>query len=415
MTIGSSASAYLRFVATHRRLLAFGFLLTFFSSLGQTFMIALSGGEIRAAFGLTNGGFGGIYSAATLSSALCLPWAGRWIDRVALPRYAIAVCLGLAAACLLMAASAHVAVLAMALFGLRLCGQGLMTHTAMTGLARGAGAGRGKAVSIGALGFSAGEVVFPPLIVLAMTAIGWRATWAVLAALLLAVGPAAVRLLLRGDAGRDGGGGGRPSAMASPAGITTAGVLRDPRFLLLLPALVTPAFVVTGVSFHQVALVEARGWSLAWFASSIAGFALATIVSSLAAGPAADRLGAQRLAPVLLLPLTAGVLALGFGRGEGAALAFMVLAGLTAGTNSVVINAVWVDLYGAASLGMTRSLAASLMVVSSAASPVLFGVLLDLGVSFEALFLGCAAWTLVACAAAAASLRVGAARAGAGG
>lgn len=93
------SSSYLGFVRDHGRLLAFGFLMTFFSSMGQTYLIALSGGAVREAFDLTVGGFGSLYSAATLASALTLPWIGRLIDGADLGRFAVAVSFGLAAAC----------------------------------------------------------------------------------------------------------------------------------------------------------------------------------------------------------------------------------------------------------------------------------------------------------------------------
>lgn len=49
---------YFKFIATHGRMLAFGFLLTLFSSFGQTFFISLSGGHIREEFGLSHASLG---------------------------------------------------------------------------------------------------------------------------------------------------------------------------------------------------------------------------------------------------------------------------------------------------------------------------------------------------------------------
>ena len=45
----------LSFLRTNARWIAGGFLLTFFSSFGQTFFIGLSGEELRAKFDLTDG------------------------------------------------------------------------------------------------------------------------------------------------------------------------------------------------------------------------------------------------------------------------------------------------------------------------------------------------------------------------
>ena len=63
------AAAFLR---TDPRLLVFGIVASAATSFGQTYFIALSGGEIRAAFDLSHGDFGAVYSAATLASALVL-------------------------------------------------------------------------------------------------------------------------------------------------------------------------------------------------------------------------------------------------------------------------------------------------------------------------------------------------------
>ena len=52
----------LHFVRTDPRLLAYGLLLTFSSSFGQTYFISLLSGEIRGTFAISNGEFGAIYA-----------------------------------------------------------------------------------------------------------------------------------------------------------------------------------------------------------------------------------------------------------------------------------------------------------------------------------------------------------------
>ncbi len=46
--------------------------MTFWSSSGQTFLISLFSGEIRAELALSDGEFAGIYSLATLTSAVVM-------------------------------------------------------------------------------------------------------------------------------------------------------------------------------------------------------------------------------------------------------------------------------------------------------------------------------------------------------
>ena len=72
-------STFFGFVRENARWLAGGFLLTYFSSFGQTFFISASVAEWQAAFALSHGGFGLLYLLATLGSALCLPWVGRLV------------------------------------------------------------------------------------------------------------------------------------------------------------------------------------------------------------------------------------------------------------------------------------------------------------------------------------------------
>ncbi|MFT6639726.1 MAG: hypothetical protein ACJAUZ_000716, partial [Flavobacteriaceae bacterium] len=91
------------FLRDNARWLAGGVLLTFFSSVGQTFFIASFAGAIRADFGLSHGGFGLIYMAATLGSALSLVLIGRVLDTVAVFKVATVLIILLSGASFLMA------------------------------------------------------------------------------------------------------------------------------------------------------------------------------------------------------------------------------------------------------------------------------------------------------------------------
>ncbi|EWY39804.1 MFS transporter [Skermanella stibiiresistens SB22] len=403
---------YLAFIAAHGRMLAFGFLLTLFSSFGQTFFISLSGGHIREDFALSNGEFGLLYSIATLGSATALIWAGRWIDTVALPRYVTAVVLALTLACVGMATAGHPVFLALAIFGLRLAGQGLMPHTAFTTMARRFDTGRGTALSLVALGHPTGEALLPTLMVAALAVLGWRSAWIICAAALLVVVVPSLLALLRADARATAAKIAAATANSpetdpatSPAAIsrpiaprdwTRAEVLRDPRFYLLLPALLAPGFINTGVFFHQIALVEAKGWAPTLFAASFAIYAGTTIATSLTAGPLIDRVGAVRLMPVYLLPLAAALAVLSATTNPLGAASFMALAGVTAGISAIITAAVWAELYGTRHLGAIRSLSVSISVLSTALSPGLFGWLIDHEGSFDGIAAGSAAGVLAA-------------------
>ena len=175
--------SYWQVLRAEPRFLAFGFLMAFFSSFGQTFFIALFSAELRADFGLSHGGFGSVYSLATLTSAALMVWVGRLIDKVDLRLYAALVCAGIALACLVMAASptSGLVFLFLAIFLLRFTGQGLMSHIALTAMARRYRRERGRALAAASLGFPIGEGLFPLAIVWALTLVDWRWIWLALA------------------------------------------------------------------------------------------------------------------------------------------------------------------------------------------------------------------------------------------
>ena len=80
-----------RFYLDNARWLAAGMILTLCSSFGQTYFISLFAGQIKAAHGLSDGGWGGIYTIATLTSAALLVQAGGLADSMPLRRLALMV------------------------------------------------------------------------------------------------------------------------------------------------------------------------------------------------------------------------------------------------------------------------------------------------------------------------------------
>ncbi|MEM7567803.1 MAG: MFS transporter, partial [Pseudomonadota bacterium] len=175
----------LGFVGANARWLGAGTLLSMSSAFGQTFFISLFNDDIRATFSLSNGGFGTVYAVATLASAATLIPLGRVADRPDIARVVgvAIVCLGLTALGMAaLPALAHtgwlaIGLLVVVIYALRLFGQGLMTHLAMTLMAKWFSRNRGRAIAIAALGLPLSEATFPGLSVRLGEAIGWRGVW----------------------------------------------------------------------------------------------------------------------------------------------------------------------------------------------------------------------------------------------
>ena len=189
---------------------------------------------------------------------------------------------------------------------------------------------------------------------------------------------------------------------------TRGEVVRDPRFYLLLPAVLAAPLVVTALFFHQVHLAEAKGWPLSWLAASFSAFAATHIAGLLVIGAWVDRLGARRLLPVFLIPMAGGLLTVAGLDQPWAAPLYLGLMGLTMGATGTLLGALWPELYGVAHLGAIRAVVQAAMVLSTAVSPAAAGWLLDAGIAMGTIAGGLVGYLALATALALLACRIGA-------
>lgn len=385
-----------RFLQENGRWLAGGFLLTLFSSFGQTFFIGMSGNPLRETFDLSGGGFGGIYMLATLASAMTLPWLGRTLDLMPGWKVARFTIPALAFACVLIAVAPNIAVLTLAIYLLRLFGQGMMTETAFTEIGRWFVANRGRAMALIVPGQQAGSAVLPALVVFIERATGdWRTAWFASAAVLMLFGLPAIVALMRVE---------RVPKSHETKGLnlrtardwTRAEVLRDPILYLLLAGVLAPAFVGTVVFFHQGYLIETRHYDPLAFAAGFAVMSAVTILFGFVSGALIDRFGSLKLLPYSLLPMAAAAVIVGVVTPVWGVYAFMFLLGISSGLTSTLFGALWPEVYGLANLGGIRAITVSAMVLASALGPGITGALIDLGIPLTTQMLWMAGWCLVA-------------------
>lgn len=384
------------FLKSNARWIAGGFLLTLFSSFGQTFFIGLSGEELRTKFSLSDGEFGLIYMLATLGSALTLPWLGRTLDFMAGWKVARFVMPALAGACLLIVWAPNVFVLVLALYMLRLFGQGMMTHTALTEIGRWFAAGRGRATSLVVPGHQAGEALLPILFTIIAVSVGWQFAWFSAATLLIVFALPAIWLLWRVE---------RVPQSTDPVedrsrtarDWTRAEVLRDPLFYAVLVGVLAPPFIGTTIFFHQDYLVELRGYDPLAFAGAFPLMAATTVGFSLICGQLIDRFGGLKLLPFFLLPLAVASAMAGLLEPVWGVYVFMVLLGVSYGFTATLFGAVWPEIYGTAHLGAIRSVVVAAMVFSTALGPGLTGALIDVGMPLTVQLVGMSGWCLIAC------------------
>ncbi|KPQ00971.1 MAG: MFS family transporter [Bacteroidetes bacterium HLUCCA01] len=446
-------------------------------------MISLFVPFILADLAFSNSVFGGYYALATVISSVIMLRVGHVIDDRPIRPFTIQTTLLLAVACVVLALAWHPAVLFVALVGLRLAGQGLLSHISLSTMSRYFSRDRGKALSFSSLGYSVGEMIFPILVGAVIAAFGWRVgamTTAGLTLVLLAVMPLFVverldyvpgkgrigkplpgtddavkpgrtwwdalrsgiaSVLDRSDEHdqRDAGTADsmdtttKPIApglteVASRAGKpvsgTTSGLaagvthnadhasaptgqspskpaeapmgkrafywqmLKESRFYVLLLPSFYLSFTVTGFFFYQYLMAESRGWPIATYTYLFAGYGFIRLLAGLYGGVLTDKYNTATLFVVHLIPMALGILGLALVPGLPAAAVFLFGTGMSTGSGMVFKNAILAEMYGVGRIGQVRSLFTMFMVLSTALAPLLFGLLLDGGVSFAQLAVG---------------------------
>ncbi|WP_333712156.1 MFS transporter [Yoonia sp.] len=386
----NQSSGYIRFIRENLPFLGTGFLLSFLSSFGQTFFISIFGGEIREAYGLSNGDWGLLYMVGTGASALVMIFAGGLADHFRVRTLGILVVWLLASACLFMAFNSIAALLPLVIFCLRFTGQGMTTHVATVAMARWFVASRGRALAVAAFGFMLGEATLPLSMVWLKTMVDWRTIWIGCAVFAVLTSGLLYHLLKLERT---------PQAMAATthsAGMngrhwTRAEALRHPLFWAMAPAVMSLSGFGTAFWFHQVHFAEIKGWS---HLALVSVFPLGTITlagSTILYGWAIDRFGATRLLPIYLIPLVIAFVLHWYAPSLGWTAFAIVLMGLAGGGQATLLNACWAEFYGTRHIGAIKAAAAALMVLGSAIGPGLSGWLIDAGLGFEVQQLGYAA------------------------
>jgi len=372
--------SFLTFLSNNARWLFGGFLLTFFSSFGQTFFISLSAGGIRADYGLSHGDFGLLYMLATLGSALSLPYVGRLVDYTSVAKTTLLIVPALAFACIVMGFSTSIVLLVLTLYLLRLFGQGMMTHTSMTAMGRWYESQRGRAVSVAVIGHQAGEAIFPIVFIYLLLTFGWRETWFMSAGFLALIALPLIYTLMRVE---------RVPQKSDPVVVKTTAhnwtrseVIGDKLFWLMLLGVLAPSFIGTTIFFHQIHLVDIRGWQPESFAFAFTVMAMMTFIFALVSGVLIDRFSAVSLLPVFLLPLGAACLVLANNTADYSMFVFMGLLGVSYGMSSTLFGALWPEVYGVKHLGSVRSLIIAMMVFGTAVGPGITGYLIDQNVDY---------------------------------
>jgi len=372
---------YLRFLIDNRLFLLAGFLLTFTSSFGQTYFISLFAGEIKGAFGLTDGGWGGIYTIGTTLSAVTMIWAGSLTDRFRVRHLSLAVMIMLALACVAMSLVPNGFLLVFVIYALRLMGQGMLSQLGSVAMSRWFIATRGRALSLSSMGYAVGQALLPVVFVGLLLTTDWRNLWLVAAVCVVVTIPL-MQFLLRQERTPQSMSGDTQSTGMGGVHWTRTRMLRHPLFYILVPLVLGPSTWGTALFFQQVHLTEVKGWSLVSYVALMPAFTLSSITFTFFAGWAIDRFGVKWVVPFQMVPFGVSFLVLAYADTIFMAGIGLLIFGVGQGMQGTATSALWAVFYGTRNLGAIKAAAAALMVFGSAIGPGITGALIDYGVDF---------------------------------
>jgi len=384
-------------IRSNYKIIFFGFIFLFSSSVGQSFFIGLFNSEIRNELNITHGEFGTIYGIATLLSSVVLIWIGKKIDDFKLLHYSFFVIILLSFAAFVFSYVNGFLFLLIGIFLLRLSGQGLMAHTATTSVTRYFEKRRGKALGFAWFGMSLGEFILPVVIVYLLSFIYWRDLWIQISIMVLIFLPVIAFFTVKDITiqSRENGEKNKKENISLIKNWTREEVLKDYRFYTILPCLLASPFIITGIVINQSFILESKSWGDYVLAKAFMSYSIFTVLTLFVSGFLVDKFTSRKLLPTLNLPMLLSLIVLIFIDNSYSAFIFMGLLGITNGFTNVLISSFWAEIYGVNYLGSIKALTGSLVVFSTALATATFGLLIDFGHSIESISTICSIYIVI--------------------
>lgn len=150
--------------------------------------------------------------------------------------------------------------------------------------------------------------------------------------------------------------------------------------------------MATGFLFEQTAISRQMHWQPGLIGAAFTVFALCRAFGTWSCDRASDRFGAVPVSRLQLIPMALAFACLALPLGPNSIWPVFAGIGYTNGASSVLGGALWVELFGTASMGLVRGVFMAYVVASTAIAPMLLGILLSSGVDAEAIGMGFAAY-----------------------
>ena len=372
------------FKSLNFKVILFGFIFTFFSSFGQSYFLGLFNSSIRDALSISHGQFGSIYASATLLSSFLLIWIGKKIDDVNVIKFTFFVVIFLSISSFSFSKINSITFLFIAIFLMRLFGQGLMSHTASTTVSRFFDRSRGKALSTAWLGLSSAEFLLPILVVYLLTFLNWRDLWVYISFGIIIFLPLVSFFLVKNlkidsrEKSED-----LKIKEKEIKQWRRSEVLKDYKFYIVCGNLLAMPWIFTGFAVFQSFIINSKNWGPYIIAQSFMAYSILSVVTLSLAGFLIDKFSSRKLLIFMNIPIFFAVIVLIFFQSPISSFFFLGLMGMTNGFANVLGSATWAELYGVKYIGGIKAMTSALMVFSTAFGTAMFGFLIDRGLTIE--------------------------------
>lgn len=352
----------------------------FLSTLGTGYFLGLFGPAITAEFDTDQTTIGMIFAISTLAAVVPMFYLGGLVDRISLRAYTVILFSIFSLASATIAAAPGLIVFAVGVLFVRLLGDWLFTHAALTASVRLLGSRRKRLAGLPAIGYALGPSLLPGLAVLLLAQLGWRQIWLLIAlSVALVVIPLFLWLLAPEQ---------RVHANVDGAREPAKRLVIDRRVLPFLPVLMCVPLIFSGVLFHQAVWLGERGNGAAWIGWGMGLYAVAQTSAMLMSGFLVERWTSVRVVGFHAVPAAIGMTIAALGPVEINILAYFLGGGFSTGLYFACTPHLLADLYGNERLGAARSAVQCVTLVCSAASTVAIGLWVDLGQGIEPIFIG---------------------------
>jgi MFS family permease len=332
---------------------------------------------------------------ATLIGSFFAIGIGRFIDRLGTRAVLTAVAIALGLIVILMSSVQTFWALAIAVTLTRGFGQSALSVISLAMVGQWFVRRIDTAMAIYSIVMSIGFMVAFPLVGSMVQAIGWRAAWmAIGAVLIVGLAPLAwvfVRhspesMNLAPDGGGDPDVGGLPPASNGGDGATWQEALFTPAFWTFSIGAALYGLVASGIGLFNESILAERGFSAEVYYQTLVVTALTALAGNFGGGWLAMRVQLSTLLAVSLFVLALGLAALPHVSSIGQVMMWATAMGLGGGLVMVLFFSVWPRVYGRRHLGRIQGAAQAMTVVASAVGPLLLAWCVELTGSYSGMF-----------------------------